>query len=93
MVATAVMAKAKVIVTFNLKHFPAESLRPWEIKAQHPDILLTELYDTSPDLLVKIIEQQSEDLKKPPVTLTELLGKLSQQIPQFVKRVRQHFED
>jgi len=75
--ATAVMAEAKVIVTFNLRHFPAESLRPWDIKAQHPDIFLTELYDTSADLLVKLIEQQSEELKKPPVTLTELLAKLS----------------
>ncbi len=36
--AVAVRAGADVIVTFNLKHFPAEHLQPYGIESPHPDV-------------------------------------------------------
>jgi hypothetical protein len=39
--AAAIRGSCPLIVTFNLKHFPAEALQPWGICASHPqDYLL-----------------------------------------------------
>ena len=38
--ASAVHADARIIVTFNLRHFPESALEPWLIEAQHPDEFL-----------------------------------------------------
>ncbi len=72
--AAAVKSKANVIVTFNLKDFPPESLQPWGIKAQHPDEFLLELFsDFGMNIAVEIVRQQAADLKKPPMTIKELI--------------------
>ena len=42
--AAAIHAQALLIVTFNLKDFPATSLDSYGIEAQHPDVFLTQLY-------------------------------------------------
>ncbi len=89
--AAAVAANAQIIVTFNLRHFPQDSLSPWGIEAQHPDVFLTKLYEEFPDALINIIQQQSEDLKNPPVSVTELLAKLSSQVPEFVNNIREKY--
>lgn len=36
--AVAIRAGAQTIVTFNLKDFPAATLAPYDIEAQHPDV-------------------------------------------------------
>jgi hypothetical protein len=38
--AAAIRSSAQTIVTFNLKHFPAEALRQYDIEAMHPDDFL-----------------------------------------------------
>ena len=68
--AAAVAANVKVIVTFNLKHFPENSLSPWGIQAKHPDVFLTTLYEQFTDTLINIIQQQPAALKNPPVSVT-----------------------
>ncbi|AFZ06277.1 hypothetical protein Osc7112_1786 [Oscillatoria nigro-viridis PCC 7112] len=89
-VAAAIVANAKVIVTDNLKHFPKEALETYGIEAQHPDIFLTELFDKYPESMVEIIQQQFEYLKPPPHTVAELLEKLenNNRVPGFANRVR-----
>ncbi|MBW4639459.1 MAG: PIN domain-containing protein [Gloeocapsa sp. UFS-A4-WI-NPMV-4B04] len=86
-VAAAIIAKADIIVTTNLKHFPTESLAPFGIKAQHPDIFLKQMYELFPDSIIQVIEQQPQDLKNPPLNVTELLDKLGKQVPEFVSKV------
>ena len=84
--AAAVKSKANVIVTFNLKDFPPESLQPWGIKAQHPDEFLLELFsDFGINIAVEIIRQQAADLKKPPMTIKELIVLLDRQVPDFAR--------
>ena len=86
--AAAVKAKADVIVTFNLKDFPLESVEPFDIKVQHPDNFLLDIlskYGVKP--LVEILTQQANALKKPPVSLRELLQRLNRQTPDFYKAV------
>ncbi|WP_069071271.1 PIN domain-containing protein [Nostoc sp. KVJ20] len=75
-VAAAIVAKAKVIVTADLDDFPAEALKPWDIEAWHPDDFLVYLNDQFPGKMIQVIQQQSEDLKNPPMTIVELLDKL-----------------
>ena len=86
--AAAVKVKADVIVTSNLKDFSTGSLQPFNIEAQHPDYFLIDLFsDYGIDLAVDILKQQVADLKNPPMTLKELLKKLSNQVPNFTKCV------
>ncbi len=87
-VAAAIAARAEVIVTSNLRHFPAEALAPWGIEAQHPDVFLTYLYESFPNSMIQLIRQQSQDLKNPPLSVVELLDKLSNQVPKFASSVR-----
>lgn len=46
--AAAIRGGCSLIVTFNLKHFPQDSLKPWSIVATHPDDYLVVLYDMDP---------------------------------------------
>ena len=88
--AAAVVAKATVIVTYNLKHFPSVALNPWGVEAQHPDVFLTHLYDLSPDLVTDVIRQQAQALQRPPLAFHELLSMLSKQVPEFASKVQLH---
>ncbi len=88
--AAAIIANAKIIVTDNLKHFPKKALDPYGIEAQHPDVFLTQLFDNDPESIVEVIRQQAEELKKPPLTVAELIDNLEKnnRVSEFVSRVR-----
>jgi polyhydroxyalkanoate synthesis regulator phasin len=89
--AAAVVAKVDVIVTSNLKHFPKESLEPWNIEAQHPDEFLNHLCDLHGDeILYSIILEQAGALKKPPQTALDLLGRFECEQPIFASRMLLH---
>ena len=77
--AAAIRSGADVIVTFNLKDFPPESLYPYRIEAQHPGEFLTHLIDLAPWTICEIVRQQREDLCNPPVSAEELLRTLEKQ--------------
>ncbi|AFZ55854.1 PIN domain-containing protein [Anabaena sp. PCC 7938] len=53
--AAAVVVKANIIVTSNLKHFQEKDLAPWQIKAQSPDVFLTELYNFYPQQVIAVL--------------------------------------
>lgn len=88
--AAAVVAKASIIVTYNLRHFPNVALNPWGVEAQHPDIFLTHLFDLSPDLVADVVRQQAKDLRRPPMTVETLLDILSKQLPEFATKIKLH---
>jgi DNA-directed RNA polymerase subunit alpha len=46
--AAAICCDAEVIVTYNLKHFPEETLAPYGIQTQHPDEFVSSLFDLDP---------------------------------------------
>lgn len=86
--AAAVKTKADIIVTSNLKDFPTKSLQPFGIKALHPDQFLIDLFSNYEiDIAVDILKQQVEDLKNPPMTLKELIERLSRQVPEFANGI------
>ncbi|MEG4531822.1 PIN domain-containing protein [Microcoleus sp. D2_18a_D3] len=91
--AAAVVAKAEVIVTSNLRDFPPESLNPWRITAMHPDVFLNRLYEVAPDLMANVVSKQVEDLKNPPLTVDELLVRLREEVPVFADRIQRYYQN
>jgi predicted nucleic acid-binding protein len=91
-VAAAIVAKAEVIVTANIKHFPVEALAPYEIEAWHPDDFLVYLDEQNPGTMIQVIWQQSNELKHPR-TVPESLDKLERfnSVPKFAGSIRCQF--
>ena len=51
-VAAAIEARASVIVTWNLRDFPAAALRSFGLRKSSPDAFLMDLYAAAPDLVI-----------------------------------------
>jgi hypothetical protein len=87
--AAAIRAAAGVIVTFNLKDFPAAELARYGIEARHPDDFLASLCEAFPGAMNAAFRQQKEGLTNPPLTAQELLAILENQgLKRTVARVR-----
>ncbi|MEI8020135.1 MAG: PIN domain-containing protein [Schlesneria sp.] len=87
--AAAIHCGADTIVTFNLKDFPDEALRPYGIEAQHPDDFLSEQIDLAPSTVCGAAHQQRQSLKKPPMTVEQYLTSLERQgLTQMVSKLR-----
>ncbi|MFE2290544.1 PIN domain-containing protein [Streptomyces sp. NPDC059452] len=64
--AAAVRAKAQVIVTFNLKDFPADKLSVWDVQAVHPDAFIEAQVGLSPQLVYGVLTQIADAWMVPP---------------------------
>lgn len=92
--ASAVHAGAEVVVTFNLKHFPAESCEPHFIEAQHPDEFTGYLVDLSPDAVWHAIEKMASRKQNPPLTSQDVLQHLENKyLPKSMGLLRSWLED
>jgi hypothetical protein len=78
--AAAVHCGAETIVTFNLRHFRAEHLSPWGVRAVHPQVFLVELLRVEPDTVRLKLQQQARDRNRP---LRDLLRLLERAAPEF----------
>lgn len=72
--AAAIRCHAGVIVTCNLRHFPAHTLTAYGIEAQHPDTFIAHLADLSLPAVCKAVHDARRDLRQPPVSIDELLN-------------------
>jgi predicted nucleic acid-binding protein len=63
--AAAIHCKADVIVTFNLKHFPPESLSRFDIEAQHPDEFIHHQFGLNDAGVLVAIQRCRRRLKAP----------------------------
>ena len=72
--AAAIRGRADVIVTANLRDFPAETLAEFEIEAQHPDEFVMHLLDLAPGIVVEAARNHRESLKNPPKSIDEYLS-------------------
>ena len=91
--AAAIHGRADVIVTKNLRHFPAETLAGYGIEAQHPDQFIRHLLDLDPFAVCEAVKCQRQSLKNPPMTATEFLDCLErQELPQTVALLREFAE-
>lgn len=88
--AAAIKCQADVIVTFNLKDFPKDILRQYEIDVQTPDVFLSHLFDLNPAVFCSAVRQQRERLKKPNHTAEELLEIFyNQGLPLIVSKLKE----
>ncbi len=88
--AAAIRADAEVIVTFNLKDFPAGTLANHDLDAMHPDDFLVSVFDAIPGPVRAAVKRRREGLRNPPKTAEELLATLENQgLIQTVARLRQ----
>jgi predicted nucleic acid-binding protein len=87
--AAAIRANASVIVTFNLKDFPAARVERYGIEAQHPDEFIAHLVDLNQAKVCSAAEEQLKSLRNPPKTVEEYLETLLRQgLPQTAALLR-----
>ena len=84
--AAAAYSQSDLIITYNLRHFPANALQPWRIEAQAPSTFLRGLYERDPFLVVEKLQDQAANVGLP---LTRLLDSLATNVPSFVNWLRQ----
>jgi len=82
--AVAIRANAELIVTSNIRHFPAKSLEPWGISATDSASYLTTLYAMEPGVVVAKLGAIAQRRKKTPEEALALLGK---SLPDFAAHV------
>ena len=74
--AAAVAGHADCIVTFNLRHFPAEALTPFGIEAIHPDEFLIAQLDLDPLSVLAAFKDQRARLKNPDMSAPQFTDAL-----------------
>jgi predicted nucleic acid-binding protein len=77
--AAAIKARADLIVTFNLKDFPADTLARWGIEAQHPDEFLVHQFHLCQPVFLQAVRTVRLRLKKPQKSVEEYLDILRAQ--------------
>lgn len=77
--AAAIRGQADVIVTMNLRDFPADAIGAFGIEAQHPDEFVLHLLDLAPGAVLGAAADHRKSLKSPPKTVTEYLDALERQ--------------
>ena len=82
--AAAAHSQTSVILTLNLRHFRPEHLKPWGVRALHPQSFLSEIFLEEQMLVKRKLEQQAADRSR---SLRQLLNLLSATVPEFAALV------
>ena len=77
--AAAIRGQADVIVTMNLRDFPADVVGAFGIEAQHPDEFVLHLLDVDAGTVIAAVETHRQSLKNPAKSTNEYLGTLERQ--------------
>jgi predicted nucleic acid-binding protein len=89
--AAAMRGRADVIVTMNLKDFPAEIIEPLGIEAQHPDEFILHLLGLAPGVVAAAAQTHRLSMKNPPKSVPEYLETLERQgLTQTVSVLREY---
>jgi len=93
-VAAAISAGASVILTWNLRDFPATALKTYGLRTRTPDAFLADVYDHAPDLAVSSLLNARRNLNRSRVSAPEFIDILSnQKLTQLVKRLKKNSID
>jgi predicted nucleic acid-binding protein len=77
--AAAIETKANLIVTWNIKDFPEDNLKPHGIVAVTPDDFILDQIELDHRLVIQAVMNQKELLKNPAYTLSEFFLNLTNQ--------------
>lgn len=87
--AAAIVGRADLILTFNLKDFPEDRLAPYRVEAQHPDEFIVHLLDLDEQRVCDAARECRQRLQHPPKSVEEHLDTLAaQRLPETVSRLR-----
>jgi len=86
--AAAIRCGASVIVTFNQKDFPTDTLATYGVETQHPDEFIDNLFDLDPASVVSAAQKQRQSLQNPAIEVPLYLDILRRQgLSQTVKQL------
>jgi predicted nucleic acid-binding protein len=92
--AAAITGGVDVLVTKNLKDFPANALAPFGIEAQHPDTFISTLLRQHETTVTAAMARHRAALRNPPKSADDYLQTLiAQDLPQTVALLRGHREE
>lgn len=74
--AAAIYGQANVIVTMNVRDFPAKVLEPFGIESQHPDDFIFQFTNHSPGDVIFAAREHRKSLKNPPKSPEDYLALL-----------------
>lgn len=74
--AAAIKAGAQVIVTRNLKDFPAGDLQSWGVEAKSPDDFVLDQIGIDGRTVTACVRQIADSRTRPPVAVEDVLGQL-----------------
>ena len=82
--AAAVHANSRTIVTYNLRHFPLNTTASWRVTAVGPSLFLNLLYASDPKPVLEVLRQQATEIKR---TFPDQLRVLHKAVTAFVEIV------
>ena len=71
--AAAIEGGADIILTRNLRDFPADRLAPHGLTAQHSDVFIAALFDADPEAVLATVRGHRAALRNPPRSANEHL--------------------
>jgi predicted nucleic acid-binding protein len=74
--AAAIKARAQVVVTTNLRDFPASALAPWNVEAKHPDEFVMDEIDLDRQSVYGAVQRIADSWRRPPGTVDDVLNSL-----------------
>jgi hypothetical protein len=90
-VAAGIAAGATMILTWNLRDFPAKELKKFGLRKQTPDTLLTNVYEKVPDLIIGSLANARRNLSKTRVSASDFLDILAnQKLAELASKMRKH---
>jgi predicted nucleic acid-binding protein len=93
-VAAAIAAKASLILTWNLRHFPESELKKFGLRMMTPDSFLCGLFDQVPDLVIGSLANARQNLTKIRVSGSDFIRILEgQKLVQLANRVEKYVSD
>jgi hypothetical protein len=89
-----IAASASIILTWNLRHFPAKELKKFGLRKETPDAFLCSLYDEVPDLMISSLANARRNLTKSRISASDFIGILrNQKLIQLAKQAQRHITE
>lgn len=85
--AAAITVGADVIVTDNVRHFPATACDQYGIEVQTADEFLSYSFDLAPEVMGDVFLQQVRDLDRPALDAAAALAALETRLPSLAARL------
>ena len=93
-VAAGIAANASYVLTWNLRHFPANELKKFGLRAMNPDAFLSGLFEKIPDLVISSLANARRNLSRTLVSASDFIAILERQkLVQVAKRVEKYVSD